>query len=465
MAHMENGGLYCEEAYLSSGWAVNVVIEFASSGAITAVRPASPGDEFPQASGPVLPGLPNLHSHAFQRAMAGLTERAGPDGDDFWSWRQAVYRFVPRLTPDDVEAIADQLYVDMLKGGYTAVGEFHYLHHASDGLPYDDPAEMAYRIAAAGERSGIGLTLLPVLYAQGGFDGIAPEDGQRRYVSDRETYRRIVENIAEVSTAGKRFRFGIAPHSLRAVGPEALAEAVSLVDGLDTHAPIHIHIAEQIREVEECVAWSGARPVEWLLENADVGPRWCLVHATHMTAQETSALAASVAVAGLCPTTEADLGDGIFPAVAYLAAGGRFGVGTDSHVAVEAAEELRLLEFGQRLLHRRRNLLLPAGTQSTGAALYDLAGAGGAQALSGDIGRIELGARADLVVLNGSAPLLAGKSGDAILDTYVFSGGRELVRDVYVGGKRVIADGHHPDEEDIASAFAAVMGRLLADGD
>ena len=460
---MENRGLYCEKVYLPSGWAANVVIEFASGGEITAIRPASPGDDFPTASGPVLPGLPNLHSHAFQRAMAGLTERAGPDGDDFWSWRQAVYRFVPRLTPDDVEAIAAQLYVDLLKGGYTAVGEFHYLHHASDGSSYDDPAEMAYRIVAAGERSGIGLTLLPVLYAQGGFGGAASEAGQRRYVCDPETYRRIVENIAEVSRAGRCFHFGIAPHSLRAVGPEALAEAVSLVDGLDAHAPIHIHIAEQMREVEECVAWSGARPVEWLLENADVGGRWCLVHATHMTAKETSALATSGAVAGLCPTTEADLGDGIFPAVEYLAAGGRFGVGTDSHVAVEAAEELRLLEYGQRLLHRRRNLLLPAGSQSTGAALYDLASVGGAQALGRGIGRIELGARADLVVLDGAAPLLAGKTGDAILDSYVFSGGNELVKDVYVGGKQLIADGHHRDEKEIASDFAAVMERLLAD--
>jgi formimidoylglutamate deiminase len=460
---MENDGLYCEKAYLPSGWAVNVVIEFAVGGEITAIRPALPSDAFPLASGPVLPGLPNLHSHAFQRAMAGLTESAGPEGDDFWSWRQAVYQFVPRLTPDDLEAIAAQLYVDMLKGGYTAVGEFHYLHHASDGTPYDDPAEMAYRIAAAGERSGIGLMLLPVLYSQGGFGGIASEAGQRRYVSDHETYRRIVENVAEVSKAGRRFRFGIAPHSLRAVGPEAMMQAISLVDGLDAHAPIHIHIAEQIREVEECVAWSGARPVEWLLENADVGPRWCLIHATHMTPQEISSLATSDAVVGLCPTTEADLGDGIFPAVEYLAAGGCFGVGTDSHVVVEAAEELRLLEFGQRLQHRRRNLMLPAGTRSTGAALYELAGTGGAQALGDNIGRIELGSRADLVVLDGAAPLLAGKTGDAILDSYVFSGGRELVKDVYVGGKKLIADGHHREEENIASGFAAVMERLLAD--
>jgi formimidoylglutamate deiminase len=458
-----NNGLQCGEIYLPSGWARDIAIEFGAAGEIAAVRPAAPEDPFPKAAGPVLPGLPNLHSHAFQRALAGLTERAGPAGDDFWSWRQAVYRFVPKLAPEDVEAIAAQLYVDMLKGGYTSVGEFHYLHHDAQGAPYDDPAEMAHRISSASERAGIGLTLLPVLYAQGGFGGAPAEPGQKRYVSGEETYARLVESIAAGSDRQRRYRFGIAPHSLRAVGPEALARMIELIDGLDSSAPIHIHIAEQVREVEECVAWSGCRPVEWLLANADVGRRWCLVHATHMTAMETAGLAGSGAVAGLCPTTEADLGDGLFPAVEYVASGGVLGVGSDSHVVVDASEELRLLEFGQRLLERRRNLLRMAGRESTGAGLYDMALTGGTQALGQEVGRIENGARADLIVLDGDAPVLAGKRGDDTLDSYVFSGGRELVRDVYVAGKRVIESGRHAAENEIADTFAKAMRRLLAD--
>lgn len=452
----------CESVYLPDGWARDCVMEFDDAGSISAIRPVAPGDNYPKASGPVLPGLPNLHSHAFQRALVGLTQQAGPAGDDFWSWRQAVYRFVPNLTPEDVEAIAAQLYIDMLKGGYTAVGEFHYLHHQPDGAPYDDPAEMAYRIVAAGEQSGIGLTLLPVLYAQGGFGGVAPESGQRRYVSSSATYGRIVENVYKVSDGARVFRAGIAPHSLRAVDPESLAAMIVGMDNLDASAPIHIHISEQTREVDECVAWSGARPVEWLLANADVGARWCLVHATHMTTAETTGFACTGAVAGLCPTTEADLGDGIFPAPDFLDANGVFGIGSDSHAVVDAAEELRLLEYGQRLTRRARNLLRPATESSTGKALYDQALAGGAQALGQKVGRLAPGARADVVVLDGDAVILAGKTGDTVLDTYVFSGGREMVRDVYVAGTRVIHDRAHAAENKIAAAYHRTMRKLLA---
>ncbi|MEE2688251.1 MAG: formimidoylglutamate deiminase [Pseudomonadota bacterium] len=456
MGLLTKGGLRCANVLLPDGWARNITLEFGFSGEVAAVRPISCGDKFPTAPGPVLPGLPNLHSHAFQRAMAGLTECAGPNGDDFWTWRQAVYRFVSRLTPEDVEIIAAQLYVEMLKAGYTAVGEFHYLHHAPDGQPYDDPAEMSYRIVAASVRSGIALTLLPVLYAQGGFGGAATQEGQRRYVCDLASYARIVEKVT--SEAG-HYLTGIAPHSLRAVGPEALELAVNLAGD----RPVHIHIAEQMLEVEECIKHFGSRPVEWLLTNTLVDARWCLVHATHLTHEETRSLAANGAVVGLCPTTEADLGDGIFPAHEYLVEGGYFGIGSDSHIVVDGAEELRLLEFGQRLLHRKRNLMLTSGRVSTGASLYGMAVQAGAQALGFSECGISVGARANVIVLDGSAPLLAAKSGDDIIDAFVFSGGRSLVRDVYVDGQRVVECGRHREEEAVSRDYCLVMHKLLSD--
>lgn len=453
---MSKYGLRCDEVLLPDGWAQDVTLVFGSDGRLSEVRAASPEDEYPSANGPVVPGLPNLHSHAFQRAMAGLTESAGSNEDDFWSWRQTVYHFVSRLTPDDLEVIATQLYVEMLKAGYTAVGEFHYLHHAPDGSPYDDPAEMSHRIAAAADRAGIGLALLPVLYAQGGFGGLSTEDGQRRYVCDLDAYARIVENVY---AGADRYSTGVAPHSLRAVGPDALKTVVELAG----ERPIHIHIAEQTREVEESLAWSGARPVEWLLANANVDGQWCLVHATHMTEAETQALAASGAIAGLCPTTEADLGDGIFPTGTYLAAGGYIGVGSDSHVVIDGAEELRLLEFGQRLIHRKRNLLRVPGRASTGASLFELTLRGGTRAVGSNATGIAVGAPADLIVLDGAAPLLVEKAGDAVLDTFIFSGGRALVRDVFTGGRPVVREGRHFAEAEVSRDFRRVMKRLLSD--
>ena len=446
----------CDTVLLADGWAADFVLAWDTAGSLVELRPTGEADiGLPRAAGPVVPGMANLHSHAFQRLIAGLTECADPAGsaeDDFWSWRAAVYRHVTDLTPDHVEAIAARLYADLLRGGFTAVGEFHYLHHDPDGNTYADPAEMAHRHIQAAAQAGIGLTLLPVLYSQGGFGGQAPEAGQRRYLNDLDGFAAILDSIAG---AMGEARLGVAAHSLRAVGPEALAGLVELIDGIDPAAPRHIHVAEQIREVEACLVWSGARPVEWLLANADLGPLWCLVHATHMTAEETIALAHSGAVAGLCPTTEADPGDGIFPAVDYLTAGGAFGVGTDSHVRIEAAEELRWLEYGQRLIHQRRNLLRPAGTVATGAALYQAAFRGGATALGRPIGALALGKRADFVILDGAAPLLRDKTGDDLIDTYVFAGGRDLVRDVFVAGRRVVAEGRHVADAEINRALAA----------
>jgi formimidoylglutamate deiminase len=460
--------LFAPRALLPAGWAGDVLLEIAGDGSLVAATPdqvAPPGAR--RAAGPVLPGMPNLHSHAFQRAMAGLAERAGQAGtpgeaDSFWTWRQAMYGFVGRLTPAQNEAIAAQLYVEMLKAGYTAVGEFHYLHHDPDGRPYADPAEMSGRIAAAAAAAGIGLTLLPVLYAQGGFGGQPTGPGQRRFRHDVDGFLRLVEALAVRHRGDPQVRLGIAPHSLRAVTPDQLAAAVAGLHALDGTAPVHIHIAEQVREVEDCLAWSGARPVAWLLDNAAPDQRWCLVHATHMDADETARLAASGAVAGLCPTTEANLGDGLFEAPAYLAQGGRWGIGSDSHISVSPVEELRWLEYGQRLLHRRRNLLLPGNRAgaSVGAALYAGALAGGAQALGRPIGRLAPGARADLLVLDADSPSLLGRADDVLLDALVFAGNANPVRDVMVGGRWVVEQGRHHAEADLFARYRQALAEL-----
>ena len=438
------------------GWLAPGRVEVGDDGRIAGVEAGERGERI---GGIALPGMPNLHSHAFQRAMAGLTERAGPGGDSFWTWREVMYGFVDRLDPDDAGAIAAQLYCEMLKAGYTAVAEFHYLHHAPDGSPYDDLAEMAERVTAAARRTGIALTLLPVLYDAGGFGGAPVGGAQRRFANDPDRLLRIVETMRRRHGAEPGFRIGLAPHSLRAVGRESLAEALAGLDSMDRGAPVHVHIAEQTKEVEDCIAWSGRRPVEWLLDAHDVGPRWCLVHATHMTEDETRALAGTGAVAGLCPTTEANLGDGLFPLEAYLGAGGRFGIGSDSHVSVSPVEELRWLEYGQRLTSRRRNVAAPP-MGSTGVRLHAAALDGGARATAREAGAIEAGKTADIVTLDANHPLLAGKTGDAILDAWVFAGNANLVRHVMVGGRWIVRDGRHPEEDAIARTFVRTMERL-----
>ncbi len=440
------------EGWLSPG---HVTID--DAGTIAAVGTGSRKDAI---QGIALPGMPNLHSHAFQRAMAGLTERAGPAGDSFWSWREVMYDFVARLDPEDVEAIAARLYVEMLKAGYTAVGEFHYLHHDRDGTPFGDLAEMAERVAAAARRTGIAITLLPVLYESGGFGGAPPAPGQRRFVNDADCLLRIVETMRARHRSDPEFRVGLAPHSLRAAGPAALEAALSGLEAMDPSAPIHIHIAEQTREVADCLAWCGARPVARLLETQPVDPRWCLVHATHLDDRESRALAGTGAVVGLCPTTEANLGDGVFPLAPFLANGGRFGIGSDSHVSVSPVEELRWLEYGQRLLSRRRNVA--AGGGSTGARLYRAAVQGGAQAIARDCGVLAPGRRADIVVLDANHPLLAGRAGDTLLDSHLFAGNANPVVDVMVGGNWVVRDGRLGGEEEIAARFLRSMARLTA---
>ena len=444
-------------ALLPSGWAndVQIVVADGAIASVTAgVRPAA-GDERHQLA---VPGLASLHSHAFQRGMAGLAELRGNTTDTFWTWRETMYRFALTMTPDDVAAVATLLYVEMLERGFTRVGEFHYLHHDRDGSPYANPAEMAVRIAEATEASGIGLTLLPSFYAHGTFGGAAPHAGQRRFICSVDQFAALMAASREAIRTLPGANIGIAPHSLRAVAPDELAAIIPLA-GTD---PIHIHAAEQVREVEDCMAWSGQRPVQWLLENAPVDRRWCLIHATHMTEREVAALAGSGAVAGLCPVTEASLGDGIFSAREFLAAGGRFGIGTDSNVLVGVADELRQLEYGQRLKHRERNVLSGRPGASTGRALFDRALAGGAQALAQTNAGLVPGARADIVGLDTAHPCLAGRSGDAVLDGWLFASGSNAIDCVWAGGDKVVTGGQHRSRDKARERFNASVRRLVA---
>jgi formiminoglutamate deiminase len=436
--------LWFEQALLTDGWARDVRFTIAD-GVIGRVDTGVARQAGEVAHGPCLPGLPNLHSHAFQRAMAGLTETRGPTGDSFWTWRELMYRFVDRLGPDEVQAIAALAYMEMLETGSTRVGEFHYLHHDKDGSPYGDLAEMAGRIAAAADETGIGLTLLPVFYAHAGFGGVAPGEGQRRFVHDVDGYGRLIEASRAAVAGLPDAVVGIAPHSLRAVTGEELTAILPLAGA----GPIHIHIAEQTKEVDDCLAATGARPVRWLMNNAPVDKRWCLVHATHLNAMETERLAKSGAVAGLCPITEANLGDGVFPAHDYLAAGGAFGIGSDSNVLIDAAEELRTLEYGQRLTRRARNVLAKAPGGSTGGALFKAAVSGGAQAL-GVVGGLRRGRPADFVTLDRAHPAMIGRDGDALLDSLVFAGRHGAIDGVWRGGRQVVSSGRHdPVRDDV----------------
>ncbi len=424
----------------ADGWARDATFGVDEHGRVADPDPAATTERAGQW---VLPGMPNLHSHAFQRAMAGLAERRGPGDDSFWTWREAMYSFASRIGPDELRAIAAQLYVEMLKAGYTHVCEFHYLHNAPDGRPYADPAAMSRAIIEAAREAGIGLTLLPVLYMTGGFDGRALSARQQRFGLSVAAYLQLLESLGAPESAG--LHVGIALHSLRAVPEGAMREVLGAppADG----RVVHIHIAEQIGEVQDCLALRNARPVEWLFDHADIDARWCLVHATHLVDAEMRAIAKSGAVAGLCPTTEANLGDGLFPLAAYLDAGGALGIGSDSHVSVSPVEELRWLEYGQRLVTRQRNVAARVADASVGETLWNAALRGGRQAagLRGDA------ARADFIVLDDGSPLLAARDARSVLDTFVFAGNTPLVRDVLAGGEWVVRGFRHRDEDRIAA--------------
>lgn len=443
-----------DQALLPGGWATDVAVTV-QGGLMVAIDAGVPAERDAERHAIALPGLPNLHSHAFQRGMAGLAEVNRGGDDSFWSWRETMYRFVGRLTPDHLRAIAAQAYVEMLETGFTRVGEFHYLHHDIGGGAFADPAAMSRAIFEAAAETGIALTHLPVFYAHAGFGGLAPGEGQRRFVHDVDGYARLLEALRPSLATLPDAVLGVAPHSLRAVTPEELAVVATLGD-----SPIHIHMAEQVKEVEDCIAWSGARPVQWLLDHVDVDRRWCLVHATHMTDDEAGRAASSGAVAGLCPITEANLGDGIFPAVPFLAAGGAWGVGSDSNILIDASEELRLFEYGQRLAHRRRNRLAPTGA-SVGDTLYRSAAAGGARALGAPAG-LAIGNPADFVTLDRDHPALAERREALLTDGWVFAAGRQAIDGVWRRGHRLVTAGRHGERERIAARYRQVLGDVLA---
>ncbi|WP_079204997.1 formimidoylglutamate deiminase [Pseudomonas sp. CC6-YY-74] len=445
-------------ALLARGWAQNVRLEISTSGILESITVDGSAAGAERLRGPVVPGMPNLHSHAFQRAMAGLTEVAGNPNDSFWTWRELMYRLVGQLSPEQVEVIARQLYIEMLKAGYTSVAEFHYVHHDPQGQAYADPAELALRISQAALDAGIGLTLLPVLYSHSGFGGQPPNQGQRRFIHSSDSYLALQQRLQPLLEQRPAQRLGLCFHSLRAVSPEQIQ---SVLDATAGDCPVHIHIAEQQKEVDDCLAWSGRRPLQWLYEHAPVDQRWCLVHATHAQADEVTLMARSGAVAGLCLTTEANLGDGIFPAVDFLAQGGRLGIGSDSHVSVNMTEELRWLEYGQRLRDQRRNRLYRSDQPLIGRSLYDAALAGGAQALGQAVGELAVGKRADWLVLDGDDPYIATASDDALLGRWLFAGSERQIRDVMVGGRWVVRDGQHAGEVATAQAFAQVLRELL----
>lgn len=455
---------WAHDALLPEGWArdVRMTIE---NGIFTEVRANAALDGATAINAPVVPGMPNLHSHAFQRAMAGLTERVGPTGDNFWTWRELMYRFLERITPEDNAAIAAQVYVELLKAGYTSVAEFHYLHQDPSGCTYANPAEMSEKIVSAAMEAGISLTLLPVFYAHANFGGMPPSPGQRRFIHTAASFDSLLHHCVSLQRHGASQqvfrRVGVAPHSLRAVTPAELQHVVASLTAHDATAPIHIHAAEQQKEIDDCLAWSGVRPVEWLLANAGVDARWCLVHATHLSDDEATRLATSRAVAGLCPTTEANLGDGVFSANTYLAAGGAWGLGGDSHVGVDPFRELALLEYGQRLRAERRNVLATPGCASIGQGLYQQALQGGARALGQRIGAIAVGACADFMTLNRDDPALVDRDVDGLLDAAIFGPARHPVRDVMVGGVWVVREGHHAHEETIFARYRATLRKLL----
>ena len=449
--------IHAASACLPEGWAgaVRVEIDGPNIASVTPGAEMRPGDMRVDI---LLPALSNLHSHSFQRAMAGRTEQRVAGRDSFWTWREVMYRFVERLTPEQVQAIAALAFCEMQEAGYAAVAEFHYLHHGPGGAAYARPAELAHRICGAAAETGIGLTLLPVYYRYGGAGKAPLAGGQLRFGCDPARFAALLED----ARAGLRelpgdAAIGIAPHSLRAVAPEDLG----LVLPLAGDGPVHIHIAEQPREVAEISAWLGARPVEWLLANAPVGPGWCAVHATHMTGAEAAALAASGAVAGLCPITEANLGDGAFGGPGWIAAGGGFGVGSDSNVRIALGEELRMLEYSQRLRDLGRNLLVPEAGHS-GGFLYRGALAGGARALGRASGAIAAGRLADLLALDGAHPALTGLAGEAVLDGLVFAAGRGIVGDLWSAGRHMVTGGRHVARAAIRARYAAAMRELLA---
>jgi formimidoylglutamate deiminase len=448
--------IWAREALLKEGWARDVTVEITPEGRIDAVRLGTPPAHGKTVQ-MLLPAPANVHSHAFQRAMAGLTEgRNGQETDSFWTWRNLMYRFVERITPDQMQAIATFVQMEMLEAGFGTNVEFHYLHHGPDGEPYDDIAQMSARIVAAAAMTGIGLTLLPVAYRFGGCDGRPLQGGQRRFGNDVDRYARLLEE------AGRALRslppdaaIGVAPHSLRAVSPEDLANIVRLAPS----GPIHMHLAETVAEVAEVEAAFGRRPVEQLLEIAPPDARWCLIHLTQMLPRETETLARTGAIAGLCPLTEASLGDGVFDGVRWAGAGGAIALGSDSNIRISLAEEIRQLDTSQRLRDHSRAAFATTG-KSAGRWIFESAAAGGAKAAGRASGAIATGLWADLLALDMSRVDLEGLSGDRVLDAFAFAGDSSMVAEVWAAGRHVVTGGRHRMRETIENAYRAAARKL-----
>ena len=446
-------------ALLPEGWAQNVLIDIDNAGNIARIRCDSTADDAKYLNGTLLPGIPNVHSHAHQRAITGLTEHTGQSRDSFWTWRDKMYRFAEKLTPEHFRSIAAMLYLEMMKAGYTTVGEFHYLHHQPGGQPYDNVAEMSLQLIQAANLSGIRLTLLPVLYQYSGFFKNKPSDEQKLFVCTDEMFINIFQSLADCIPQYPGLNIGIAPHSLRAVSEESLSAVLSETRR-KLPGPVHIHIAEQGKEIEDCLRRFGRRPVQRLFDQFDVDDDWCLIHATHCIDEEIDKMAASGCVVGLCPTTEANLGDGVFRATDYLAQNGRIGIGSDSQISIDPVQEMRWLEYSQRLAQHRRNVLAGGYDQSTGMGLLNRIYQGGARALSRKIGQIAVGYRADFITLDETAPTLLHRRQNRLVDSWIFASNSILVNDVIVGGEHRVIDGRHPNEEIITKAFDSSIGEL-----
>lgn len=454
--------LWFDTALIDGTWRERVRMSVAG-GLIASIETGAQPHAGDERHGIAIPGVTNLHSHAFQRGMAGLAEVRGPSHDSFWTWREIMYRFLARMTPDDVQAVAALAYMEMLETGFTRVAEFHYLHHQPTGEPYANPAEMAEQIAAAGVTTGISVALLPCFYAHGGIGGAPPVDGQRRFITSLDQFASLVDRSAAIGNTAAFRVAGLSPHSLRAVTEAEIRTVVEMAAG----RPIHMHVSEQPKEVDDCFAWSGKRPVEWLLDTFELGPQWCLIHATHTTEAELSRAATRGVIMGLCPITEANLGDGIFKTAHWMSlggtGGGAFGVGTDSNVLIGVADEIRQLEYAQRLATGMRNAIASRDGQSTGALLFATALDGGARAagLGLDDCGLKVGATADIVELDRDHVSLAGRSGDALLDGWIFAANRSAVSTVWSRGVRVVADGQHIARDVISARYRAVIRRIM----
>jgi formimidoylglutamate deiminase len=444
--------LFTRNALLPKGWAKDVRLSIAKDGTLAAICEESTAQAGDFLADIAVPGMSNVHCHAFQRAMAGLAECAGPKGDSFWTWRETMYRIAQGITPQNLHAIATMAYMEMLECGFTAVGEFHYLHHAAGGQPYANPAEMSAQLIQAAALTGISQTLLPVFYARGGFDDATLSGGQQRFGHDLDSFATL---MSAIQSQFPDTLLGIAPHSLRAVSPAQLSALATCY----TDIPIHLHIAEQPIEVNDCIACYGTPPIRWLFDHIEVDQRWCLIHATHMDVKETHAIARSGAVVGLCPITEANLGDGIFPATDHLAHNGRIGIGSDSCVRIDLAEELRLLDYGQRLSSQTRTPLA-APSASSGRTLFELALKGGAQALAQNAGALETGKQANIVTLDANHPALIARQGNAWLDGWIYGAAKNPVRDVFVAGKQVVHHGEHTNRDMIMAGYKSAMGQI-----